>query len=378
MAYSLFDNVELNEPEYLRYARHLSLPQIGTQGQKKIKNAKVICIGTGGLGSIALMYLAAAGLGNIAIVDYDNVDLSNLQRQLIHSEKFLERSKIESAIDTISKINPNCNIIPYNLKLTYENVLEVLYPYDIVIEGTDNFDTKYLINDACVLLNKPEVYGAIFQFQGQVSVFNYRGGPNYRDIYPIIPSPNQIPSCSEAGVIGVLPGVIGILQATETLKLILGIGEILNKKLLIYDALKASFSSLSINTKINIKQEYFYQLKVNSGSLERKKECGPPEITVSQLQKLIDKRPHAFLIIDVRTKQEHLINKIPDSISLPINQLENTANINWINFQSKQKQIILHCKTGQRSAQAIQILEKYGVYAYNLEGGIIAWQQNKN
>lgn len=381
MLHTLFKNLALNEEDYIRYSRHLLLPQISFQGQKKLKNAKVLCIGAGGLGSIVLMYLAAVGVGTIGIVDYDNVELSNLQRQIIHSHQFLEKSKTNSAVDTLNKINPSCDIIPYNLKLASHNILEILYPYDIVIDGTDNFETKYLVNDACVILNKPNVYGAIFQFEGQVSVFNYRGGPNYRDIYPIIPSQDQVPSCAEAGVIGVLPGIIGVLQATETIKIILGIGEILSKRLLIYDALKTSFYILRIKSSININNEYLSLGKAkyfNKNMKPFNKILPVPKITVKQLRNLIETESRPFLIIDVRTKQESLMHKIQDSICLPLNQLETSRNLKWIDSQSKNKDIILHCKTGQRSARAIHVLAQHGIYAYHLEGGIVAWERNIN
>nr|WDB00532.1 molybdopterin biosynthesis protein [Cavernulicola chilensis] len=374
MLHSKLHNFKFNEEDSIRYSRHLLLPQVGLQGQRKLKSAKVLCIGAGGLGSIILMYLAASGIGTIGIVDNDNVDLSNLQRQIIHSSKFLNKPKTNSAYNTLMSLNHNCYIIQHQIKLRPDNVIDILYAYDIIIDGTDNFETKYLINDACILLNKPNVYGAIFQFQGQASVFNYRGGPNYRDIYPSVPLQNQAFSCEETGVLGILPGTIGLVQATETIKIILGIGKILSKRVLLYDALKTSYSTLQIDSQTNINRKYFDSFYEDSISIPFQ-DCN---ITVDKLKRLMLSESKYLVIVDVRTKQEYCLDHIQNSISLPLNQLDNSQTIKWIYSQSQKKKVVVHCKTGQRSARALQLLNGYGVRAYQLSGGIIAWHKDNS
>ncbi|MEY3303536.1 MAG: molybdopterin biosynthesis protein, partial [Cyanobacteriota bacterium] len=240
------NSIQLTQDDYERYSRHLILPEVGVEGQKRLKAASVLCIGTGGLGAPLLLYLAAAGIGRIGIVDFDVVDTSNLQRQVIHGTSWVGKPKIESAKARILEINPHCQIDLYNTQLSSANALEIMAPYDIVVDGTDNFPTRYLVNDACVLLNKPNVYGSIFRFEGQATVFNYEGGPNYRDLYPEPPPPGLVPSCAEGGVLGILPGIIGVIQATETVKIILGQGNTLSGRLLLYDALKMTFRELKL------------------------------------------------------------------------------------------------------------------------------------
>jgi molybdopterin/thiamine biosynthesis adenylyltransferase len=239
-------SVTLSKEEYERYSRHIILPEVGLEGQKKLKAAKVLCIGTGGLGSPLLLYLAAAGVGRIGIVDFDVVDASNLHRQIIHGTSWVGKPKIQSAKQRILEINPNCQVDLYETRLTAANALDIFAPYDIVVDGTDNFPTRYLVNDACVLTGKPNVYGSIFRFEGQATVFNYQDGPNYRDLYPDPPPPGLVPSCAEGGVLGVLCGVIGTIQATETIKIILGQGTTLSGRLLLYDALQMKFRELKL------------------------------------------------------------------------------------------------------------------------------------
>src|SRR5476651_98295 len=238
--------MELNNDEIRRYSRHLILPEVGLAGQKKIKAASVLCIGAGGLGSPIAMYLAAAGIGKLGIVDFDTVDFSNLQRQILHTDADVGRSKAESAKETIRGINPHCEVVLHNTRISSENALDLIRPYDIVVDGTDNFPTRYLVNDACVILKKPNVYGSIFRFEGQATIFAYPGGPCYRCLYPEPPPPGLVPSCAEGGVLGILPGTIGLIQATETVKLILGIGEPLKGRLLLYDALGMRFRELKL------------------------------------------------------------------------------------------------------------------------------------
>ncbi|NES95392.1 MAG: molybdopterin-synthase adenylyltransferase MoeB, partial [Desertifilum sp. SIO1I2] len=240
------EEIQLTKEDYERYSRHLILPEIGLDGQKRLKAASVLCIGTGGLGSPLLLYLAAAGIGRIGIVDFDVVDYSNLQRQVIHGTSWVGKPKIESAKNRILEINPDCQVDLYETRLSSENALQIVEPYDIVIDGTDNFPTRYLVNDACVLLNKPNVYGSIFRFEGQATVFNYQDGPNYRDLYPEPPPPGMVPSCAEGGVLGILPGIIGVIQATEAVKIITGAGTTLSGRLLLYNALEMKFRELKL------------------------------------------------------------------------------------------------------------------------------------
>ncbi|MCC3444912.1 MAG: molybdopterin-synthase adenylyltransferase MoeB, partial [Microcoleus sp. PH2017_03_ELD_O_A] len=240
------DEIQLNKQEYERYSRHLILPEVGLEGQKRLKAASVLCVGTGGLGSPLLLYLAAAGVGRIGIVDFDVVDHSNLQRQVIHGTSWVGKPKIDSAKNRILEINPFCQVDLYETRVSSENAIAIATPYDIIIDGTDNFPTRYLMNDVSVLLNKPNVYGSIFRFEGQATVFNYEGGPNYRDLYPEPPPPGMVPSCAEGGVLGVLPGVIGCIQATEAIKIILGQGTTLSGRLLLYNALDMTFRQLKL------------------------------------------------------------------------------------------------------------------------------------
>ena len=282
--------IQLTKEEYERYSRHIILPEVGLDGQKKLKAASVLCIGTGGLGSPLLLYLAAAGIGRIGIVDFDIVDQSNLQRQIIHGQSWVGKPKIESARNRILEINPYCQVDLYETRLSSENALDIVKDYDVVVDGTDNFPTRYLVNDACVLLNKPNVYGSIFRFEGQATVFNYQEGPNYRDLYPEPPPPGMVPSCAEGGVLGVLPGIIGTIQANETIKVILGTGNTLSGRLLLYNALDMTFRELKLRPNpvrpvIDKLIDYEQFCGIPQAQQEAEKEkAGIAEMTVTELK----------------------------------------------------------------------------------------------
>src|SRR3989338_4574036 len=371
---------KLSKQELSRYARHLALPEVGIAGQEKIKNGKVLVVGAGGLGSPALMYLAAAGIGTIGIVDFDDVDESNLQRQIIHSTKEIGSKKTESAKIAISSINPNIKVEIYNEKLTSKNALEIIKKYDIVIDGSDNFPTRYLLNDACVLLKKPLVYGSIFRFEGHASVFNFEGGPCYRCLFPNPPPKNAVPSCAEAGVLGLLPGVIGTIQATEALKIILGIGENLSGRFLAYDALSMNFKILNMGKNKNcpicgesprIRELIDYDEFCNARN-DEESSLEDDEISVHQLKKMMDDHED-FVLIDVREEPEWDICRIKGARLIPLSQIA-AGNIDILETIEKGRKIVLHCHTGARSAQALQILHSLGFKNLkNLVGGIDAW-----
>ncbi len=372
------ESIQLDKDEYQRYSRHIILPEVGLEGQKRLKAASVLCIGTGGLGSPLLLYLAAAGIGRIGIVDFDIVDSSNLQRQIIHGTSWIGKPKIESAKNRILEINPICQVDLHNTMLTSENALEIMDPYDVIIDGTDNFQTRYLTNDACVLLNKPNVYGSIFRFEGQASVFNYQGGPNYRDLFPEPPPPGMVPSCAEGGVLGVLCGIIGTIQATEAIKIILGKGTTLSGRLLVYDALNMKFRELKIGLLPErpvieklIDYDQFCGIKQESQETMEIK-----EITVSQLKQILDgEELEKYLLIDVRNPNEYDIAKIPGSILVPLSDIEDGRGIEKIKELLNGHQLIAHCKMGGRSAKALAILAQNGIEGLNLKGGINAWSQ---
>ena len=372
------ESIQLDKDEYQRYSRHIILPEVGLEGQKRLKAASVLCIGTGGLGSPLLLYLAAAGIGRIGIVDFDIVDSSNLQRQIIHGTSWIGKPKIESAKNRILEINPICQVDLHNTMLTSENALEIMDPYDVIIDGTDNFQTRYLTNDACVLLNKPNVYGSIFRFEGQASVFNYQGGPNYRDLFPEPPPPGMVPSCAEGGVLGVLCGIIGTIQATEAIKIILGKGTTLSGRLLVYDALNMKFRELKIGLLPErpvieklIDYDQFCGIKQESQETMEIK-----EITVSQLKQILDgEELEKYLLIDVRNPNEYDIAKIPGSILVPLPDIEDGKGIEKVKELLNGHQLIAHCKMGGRSAKALAILAQNGIEGLNLKGGINAWSQ---
>ena len=366
--------IHLSKEELARYSRHIIIPEFNIEGQKKLKAAKVLVIGTGGLGSPMLLYLAAAGVGTIGIVDFDVVDDSNLQRQVLYSVKDVGRPKVEAAKERILGLNPHINVIAYNEHLSSKNALEIFKDYDVVADGTDNFPTRYLVNDACVLTGIPNVYASIFRFDGQVSVFNYNNGPNYRDLYPEPPPPGLVPSCAEGGVLGVLPGIIGSLQANEVIKVITGIGETLSGRLFAFDALNFSTKIFKIgkdkSNPLNGENPTIKEL------IDYQQFCGivldvinekVKEITVQELKKKMDAKED-FQLIDVREKHEY------DFVNLGAELIPLNSVLDNVEKFSRDKQVIIHCKGGVRSAKAIQALEEKGfINLYNLKGGIVAY-----
>ena len=373
--------IELNKEEFQRYSRHIILPEVGLDGQKRLKSASVLCIGTGGLGSPLLLYLAAAGIGRIGIVDFDIVDSSNLQRQIIHGTSWVGKPKIQSAKDRILEINPYCQVDLYETRLSSDNALEIMKPYDVIIDGTDNFPTRYLTNDACVLLNKPNVYGSIFRFEGQATVFNYEGGPNYRDLYPEPPPPGMVPSCAEGGVLGVLPGIIGTIQATETIKIILGAENTLSGRLLLYNAWNMSFRELKLRPNPErpvidklVDYEQFCGIP-QAQAAAAQEQSAIPEISVKDLKELMDHGADAFVLIDVRNVNEYEIARIPGSVLVPLPEIEEGPGVEKVKALAKEHKVIAHCKMGGRSAKALNILKEAGIEGTNVKGGITAWSQ---
>lgn len=370
---------ELSHEEIHRYSRHLLIPDVGLGGQQKLKAASVLIVGTGGLGSPVALYLAAAGVGRIGLVDYDVVDFSNLQRQIIHGESRLGDLKVESARDRLKDINPDIQIDVYNDLLTSENAFEIAEPYDIIIDGTDNFPTRYLVNDLCVLTGKPNVYGSIFRFDGQASVFYAKKGPCYRCLFPEPPPPGLVPSCAEGGVLGVLPGTIGSIQATEALKLILGIGEPLIGRLLLYDALDLSFQSVKLKKNPNCKvcgqhpevtelidYEDFCGLPVHD--LEEGSAGAEWDISPSQLSETLSSGKELRLI-DVREPHEREISNLAGSEIIPLGEFASR-----LSELDSSEYIILFCKAGTRSTRALEIMASAGFKKVkNLKGGINAW-----
>jgi len=369
------EEVTLSNEEILRYSRHLIIPEVGIEGQKKLKAAKVLLVGAGGLGAPLGLYLAAAGVGRIGLVDFDTVDFTNLQRQVIHSTKDVGRNKIDSAAEKMLAINPNVRIAKHNVALSSENALDILKDYDLVVDGTDNFPTRYLVNDACVLLNKPNVYGSIFRFEGQATVFAYKGGPCYRCLYPEPPPPGLVPSCAEGGVLGILPGTIGLIQATETVKLILGIGEPLVGRLLLYDALGMRFRELKLrkNPECPVCGEHRTITKL----IDYQQFCGIPaqepkvtegEIEVTEVKAMLD-RGDNFVLLDVREPHEYQIASIPGAKLVPLGEVARR-----LDEFDKNADIVIHCKSGMRSAKACGILKQAGFeHVRNMKGGILAW-----
>ena len=375
------DEIQLTKDDYERYSRHLILPEVGLEGQKRLKAASVLCIGTGGLGSPLLLYLAAAGIGRIGIVDFDVVDTSNLQRQIIHGTAWVGKPKIESAKNRILEINPACQVDLYNTRISSENALDLLRPYDVIVDGTDNFPTRYLVNDACVLLNKPNVYGSIFRFEGQATVFNYQDGPNYRDLYPEPPPPGMVPSCAEGGVLGILPGMIGVIQATETVKIILEKGQTLSGRLLLYNALEMTFRELKLRPnpvrpviEKLIDYEQFCGIP-QAQEQEAKQKMDIPEITVEELKQLLDSGADDFLLIDVRNPHEYEIAKIPGSVLIPLPDIDQGKGIEQVKELLNSHRLIAHCKSGMRSGKALGILKEAGISGTNVKGGILAWSR---
>lgn len=375
------DQIQLTQEEYGRYSRHLILPEVGLEGQKRLKAASILCIGTGGLGSPLLLYLAAAGVGRLGIVDADVVDSSNLQRQVIHGTSWVNKPKIESAQHRILEINPHCQVDLYNTWLTSENALDIAQPYDIVIDGTDNFPTRYLVNDVCVLLNKPNVYGSIYRFEGQATVFNYEEGPNYRDLYPEPPPPGLVPSCAEGGVLGILPGIIGVIQATEAIKIILGQGTTLSGRLLLFNALEMKFRELKLRpnpVRPVIEKLVDYQEFCGipqAKAAEAQQQANMEEITVQDLKQLIDSGAEDFVLLDVRNPNEYEIARIPGSVLIPLSEIESGVAIPKIQDLLNGHRLIAHCKMGGRSAKALGFLQEAGIAGINVKGGITAWSR---
>jgi sulfur-carrier protein adenylyltransferase/sulfurtransferase len=371
----------LSKDEILRYSRHLIVPEVGMEGQLKLKAAKVLLVGTGGLGAPLGLYLAAAGVGKIGLVDFDVVDFTNLQRQVIHFTKDVGRPKIESASEKMLAINPHLEIVKHEVALTSENALDIIKDYDMVVDGTDNFPTRYLVNDACVLLNKPNVYGSIFRFEGQATIFATEGGPCYRCLYPEPPPPGLVPSCAEGGVLGILPGTIGLIQATEAVKLILGIGEPLIGRLMLYDALGMRFRELKLRKNPEcpicgdhrtitqlIDYHQFCGVPQQTEAPKQETKVNEGEIEVTEVKEKLD-RGDKFVLIDVREPHEYQICNIPGAILVPLGQVGQR-----LDEFDKSADIVIHCKSGMRSARACGILKAAGFeHVRNMKGGILAW-----
>ena len=375
-------SVELSNEEISRYSRHLILPEVGMAGQKKLKGTSVLCIGTGGLGSPIAMYLAAAGIGKIGIVDFDVVDYSNLQRQIIHGTGDVDRPKVQSGKETLNSINPEVEVVIHEIMLTSENALDIIEPYDIVVDGTDNFPTRYLTNDACVLLKKPNVYGSIFRFEGQASVFAPElGGPCYRCLYPEPPPPGMVPSCAEGGVLGVLPGIIGCIQATEIIKLALGKGEPLINRLMLYSALDMSFRELKLRRdpkcpicgeNPTITELIDYQEFCGIGDEPNEPQVHPDEVSVQDMKKAMDDSSSDIAFLDVREYDEVEIAKIEGVPLIPLGELPQR----FMELDPNQT-IYIHCKVGGRSLKAVEFLKQQGFkYCKSVAGGINAWSDD--
>jgi adenylyltransferase/sulfurtransferase len=370
---------DLSREELQRYSRHLIMPEVGLDGQKKLKAARVLCVGAGGLGSPLALYLAAAGVGTLGLVDFDVVDSSNLQRQILHGTKDVGRPKLESAAERLRDVNPNVKIVPHQVRLSSDNALDLFRHYDVIADGTDNFPTRYLVNDACVLLGKPNVYASIYRFEGQASVFWAAKGPCYRCLYQEPPPPGLVPSCAEGGVLGILPGLLGVIQATETIKLILGAGKSLVGRLLLVDALGMTFRQLKVrknpdcvvcgpNPTVTRLIDYEEFCGIPRVKEEEKREMGVPAITVQELKEKMDKGD-AFVLVDVREPQEIAISQLPGSLKIPLGSLP--ANVNKL---STADAIVVHCRTGGRSAKAVEFLMAAGFRKVsNLTGGIDRW-----
>ncbi|MDQ1687587.1 MAG: sulfur-carrier protein adenylyltransferase/sulfurtransferase [Frankiaceae bacterium] len=370
---------ELTVDEVRRYSRHLIIPDVAMDGQKRLKNAKVLCVGAGGLGSPALMYLAAAGVGTLGIVEFDTVDESNLQRQIIHGQSDIGRSKAQSARDAVLEINPYVTVNLHEIRLEADNVMDLFADYDLIVDGTDNFATRYLVNDACVLLGKPYVWGSIYRFDGQASVFWAEHGPCYRCLYPEPPPPGMVPSCAEGGVLGVLCASIGSIQVNEAIKLLMGIGEPLVGRLMVYDALEMTYRSINVrkdpecaicgkNPTVTELQDYDAFCGVVSD--EAVAAAQGATITATELKEMFD-RGEDFLLVDVREPAEYGIVKIPGSVLIPKGEILSGAALASL---PQDKPVVLHCKSGVRSAEALAALKAAGFSsAKHVQGGVIAW-----
>jgi molybdopterin/thiamine biosynthesis adenylyltransferase/rhodanese-related sulfurtransferase len=372
--------ITLSKEEILRYSRHLIMPEVGMDGQLKLKQARVLLIGTGGLGAPLGLYLAAAGVGRLGLVDFDVVDSTNLQRQVAFSTRDVGRPKLEAARERLHGLNPEIEIVTHEARLTSANALDIVRDYDIVADGTDNFPTRYLVNDACILLGKPNVYGSIFRFEGQASVFGAPGGPCYRCLYPEPPPPGLVPSCAEGGVLGVLPGIIGAIQAMETIKLILGAGESLAGRLLIFDALQMRFRELKLRK--NPECPACGERRTITALIDYDEFCGIrgeaapataaalPSITPRELKERLDRGDDLF-ILDVRELHEYQICNLGGYL-LPLGELPRR-----IHELDSSREIVAHCRSGKRSAEAVEFLRKAGFRkVWNLEGGILRWSDD--
>jgi molybdopterin/thiamine biosynthesis adenylyltransferase/rhodanese-related sulfurtransferase len=370
---------ELTVDEVRRYSRHLIIPDVGMTGQKRLKNAKVLCVGAGGLGSPALLYLAAAGVGTLGIIDFDVVDESNLQRQIIHGQSDVGRSKAESARDSIREINPYVNVIVHQERLDSDNAMQIFEPYDLIVDGTDNFATRYLVNDACVLLGKPYVWGSIYRFDGQASVFWAEHGPCYRCLYPEPPPPGMVPSCAEGGVLGVLCASIGSIQVNEAIKLITGIGEPLVGRLMIYDALEMTYRSVKVRKdpecpvcgkNPTVTELIDYEEFCGAVSEEAQEAAAGSTITARQLKDMQDAGENIFLV-DVREPNEYEIVSIPGATLIPKGEFLSGAALEHL---PQDKRIVLHCKSGARSAECLAIVKNAGFSdAVHVGGGVLSW-----
>jgi sulfur-carrier protein adenylyltransferase/sulfurtransferase len=362
----------MNKEEQLRYSRHMIMPEVGPEGQRRLKEASVLCIGAGGLGSPAALYLAAAGVGKLGLVDFDDVDLSNLQRQILHGTKDVGRKKLDSARDRLRDVNPNVELQTHQCRFTGANALEIISGYDVVVDGSDNFPTRYLSNDVCVFGKKPNIYGSIFRFDGQTTVFApHLGGPCYRCLFPEPPPPASVPNCAQAGVLGVLPGIVGTIQANEAIKLILGLGDPLIGRLLYFDALKMKFREFKLrrdpecpvcgdSPSITKPIDYEQFCGVSTSAI--------PMVSVGELKRKLDAK-ESFQLVDVREPFEHEIAKIDSAKLIPLGELPDR-----INELDRERLTIVHCHSGQRSAQAVRILREAGfANVFNLEGGIAKW-----
>jgi molybdopterin/thiamine biosynthesis adenylyltransferase/rhodanese-related sulfurtransferase len=370
------ETAALDNDEILRYSRHLIMPEVGMEGQQKLKAARVLCIGAGGLGSPLALYLGAAGVGTLGIVDFDVVDYTNLQRQIIHTTGDVGRKKLDSAAEKLKSINPYLNIRKFDTRLSSENALEIFRDFDIIADGTDNFPTRYLVNDACVLTGKPNVYGSIFRFEGQASVFATQQGPCYRCLYPEPPPPGLVPSCAEGGVLGILPGLVGVIQATETIKLILGKGTPLIGRLLLVDALDMKFRELKLRknpdcpacgTHRTITKLIDYNEFCGIRGEESTVDLNVPEMQVEELKQKLDAGDDIF-VLDVREPHEYQICNIGGHL-IPLGELPKR-----VNELDSSREIVAHCRSGMRSAKAVDFLKQAGFKKVrNLAGGILAW-----
>jgi sulfur-carrier protein adenylyltransferase/sulfurtransferase len=373
IAHERISDLRLSNPETIRYSRHLMMPEVTAEGQRRLKAARLLCIGAGGLGSPAALYLAAAGVGTIGIVDFDEVDLSNLQRQILHGTKDIGRSKLESARDRLRDINPEIEIELHECRFSSENASQLVMQYDLVVDGSDNFPTRYLSNDVCVFARKPNVYGSVFRFEGQTTVFApHLGGPCYRCLFPEPPPPDSVPNCAQAGVLGVLPGIIGMLQAIETIKLIVGIGEPLVGRLLHFDALKVKFREL--NLRRDPECPVCGENPTIFSPIDYEQFCGArdeaaiPTMSAHELKRKMDAH-ELFELIDVREAFEYEIARIDGAKLIPLGEIAER-----VDELPRERPIVVHCHSGQRSAQAVRLLQQRGFdKVYNLEGGIDAW-----